>query len=139
MRISMAPTFCHGTTSDCLPPITAPTTAWPALANDQLSSFVETLKRVCCAQARTIDRQDCADVRGELVHLSLEDIPDPQVRARLQAIPTGLTIPPEDVALLVSSGEQAVQQNPRIRALISGLDRASRGVAAGAGARDTAR
>ena len=109
------------------------------LANDQLSSFVETLKRVRCAQARTIDGQDCADVRGELVHLSLEDIPDPQVRARLQAIPTGLTIPPEDVALLVSSGEQAVQQNPRIRALISGLDRASRGVAAGAGARDTAR
>jgi hypothetical protein len=104
-----------------------------------LSSFVETLKRVCCAQARTIDRQDCADVRGELVHLSLEDIPDPQVRARLQAIPTGLTIPPEDVALLVSSGEQAVQQNPRIRALISGLDRAGGDRVAAAGGRDQAR
>jgi NTE family protein len=65
---------------------------------------------------------DCGDVRGALVHISLESIPDPQLRRRLQAIPTGLTIPDEDVDLLVSSGERLVQQNPKIRELISDLD-----------------
>jgi NTE family protein len=78
-----------------------------------------------------IDGHDCADVRGELVHLSLASIRDPQVRARLQAVPTGLTIPAEDVALLVSAGERAVQQDPRIRALIAGLDQSGGRVVAG--------
>jgi NTE family protein len=101
------------------------------LADDELSSFVESLKKARCAQARMIDGHDCADVRGELVHLSLASIRDPQVRARLQAVPTGLTIPAEDVALLVSAGERAVQQDPRIRALIAGLDQSGGRVVAG--------
>ena len=48
--------------------------------------------------------------------------PDPQECQRLQAIPTGLTIPDEDIDALVSSGEQIVEQNAEIRDLISGLD-----------------
>jgi len=58
---------------------------------------------------------------GALVHISLGSIPDPQERQHLQAIPTGLTIPDQDVDLLVSSGEQLVQQNSKIRELISDL------------------
>jgi len=69
-----------------------------------------------------IEGYDCADVRGALVHISLASIPDPQKRQRLQAIPTGLTIPDADVDLLVSSGEQLVQQNDTIGRLISDLD-----------------
>ena len=99
------------------------------LASDQLNILVEALKRVRCAQGRVIEGHDCADVRGTLVHLSLASIPDPALRARLQAIPTGLTIPNEDADLLVSSGEQLVQQNAAIRELISGLDQSDATVA----------
>jgi len=61
-------------------------------------------------------------VKGALVRISLAGIPDPPTRQRLQAIPTGLTIPDEDVDALVSAGESLVRQNPKIRDLISDLD-----------------
>ena len=92
------------------------------LTDSELRQLVENLRKVRCAQGRVIEGHDCADVRGALVHISLASIPDPQERQRLQSIPTGLTIPDEDVDLLVSSGEQLVQQNDTIRRLISGLD-----------------
>ena len=65
-----------------------------------------------------------------LVRISLANIPDPQMRQRLQSIPTGLTIPDEDVDALVSAGEQLVQQNTKIRWLISDLDSRTAAVAA---------
>jgi NTE family protein len=92
------------------------------LANNEVIRLVEKLRKVRCAQSSVIAGHDCADVRGALVHISLASIPDPQERQRLQAIPTGLTIPDEDVDLLVSSGERLVQQNDTIRGLISDLD-----------------
>jgi NTE family protein len=92
------------------------------LTASELRQLVENLRKVRCAQARVIEGHDCADVRGALVHISLASVPDPQQRQRLQAIPTGLTIPDEDVDLLVSSGERLVQQNDTIRGLISDLD-----------------
>ena len=92
------------------------------LTNAELGRLVESLRKVRCAQARVIAGHDCADVRGALVHISLASIPDAQERQRLQAIPTGLTIPDEDVDLLVSSGESVVQQNGTIRGLISDLN-----------------
>jgi NTE family protein len=103
------------------------------LASQELDQLVNALKRARCEQGRIIEGHDCADVRGALVHLSLSGIADPQLRARLQAIPTGLTIPDPDVDLLVRSGEQLVQQNQAIRQLVSGLDRAGGTVAASAG------
>lgn len=108
------------------------------LTDGELRRLVESLRKARCAQARVIEGHDCADVRGALVRISLGSIPDPQVRQRLQAIPTGLTIPGEDVDLLVSSGEQLVQQNTGIRELISDLDgrgtvMAQRGAASPAG------
>ena len=92
------------------------------LTASELRQLIASLRKVRCAQARVIDGHDCADVRGALVHISLASIPDPQERQRLQAIPTGLTIPDADVDALVSSGEQLVQQNSAIRELISDLD-----------------
>ena len=92
------------------------------LTDSELRNLVESVRRVRCAQARVIEGYNCDDVRGALVHISLASIPDPQERQRLQAIPTGLTIPDEDVDLLVSSGEQLVQHNATIRGLISDLD-----------------
>jgi len=92
------------------------------LTDRELRQLVNSVREVRCAQARVIEDHDCGDVRGALVHISLASIPDPQERQRLQAIPTGLTIPDEDVDALVSSGEQLVQQNDTIRALITDLD-----------------
>lgn len=103
------------------------------LTDNELRQLVEGMRKVRCAQARVIEGHDCADVRGALVHISLASIADPQERRRLQAIPTGLTIPDADVDALVSSGESLVQQNASIRNLISGLD--SRTVAARAARR----
>jgi NTE family protein len=103
------------------------------LTNGELQKLVEGVRKVRCAQARVIDGHDCADVRGDLVHISLASIPDPQLRQRLQAIPTGLTIPDADVDALVGSGESLVQQNSQIRALIADLD--SRTAAAQAASR----
>jgi NTE family protein len=92
------------------------------LTASELRQLIDSLRKVRCAQARVIEGHDCADVRGALAHMSLASIPDPRERRRLQAIPTGLTIPDEDVDQLVSSGEHLVQQNETIRGLISDLD-----------------
>ena len=100
------------------------------LTASELRQLIASLRKVRCAQARVIDGHDCADVRGALVHISLASIPDPQERQRLQAIPTGLTIPDADVDALVSSGEQLVQQNSAIRELMSDLDGPAVAVAA---------
>jgi NTE family protein len=76
------------------------------LTNTELRQLVDSIRKARCTQARVIEGHDCADVRGALVHISLASIPDRQQRERLQALPTGLTIPDEDVDLLVSSGER---------------------------------
>ncbi len=92
------------------------------LTSSELHQLVDDIRKVRCAQARVIEGHDCADVRGALVHISLASILDPEERRRLQAIPTGLTIPDADVDRLVNSGEHLVQQNETIRGLISDLD-----------------
>jgi len=92
------------------------------LTESELRNLVDGVRKVRCAQTRVIEGHDCADVRGALVHISLASIPDPQERQRLQAIPTGLTIPDEDIDLLVNAGERLVQRNDAIRGLISDLD-----------------
>jgi NTE family protein len=51
-----------------------------------------------------IGGHDCADMQGELIHLSLANVDNPADRARLQAVPTSLTIPAADVDMLVAYG-----------------------------------
>jgi hypothetical protein len=92
------------------------------LTDGELRRLVEKIRTARCAQSRVIAGHDCADVRGALVHISLAGIPDPELRQRLQAIPTGLTIADAEVEALIAAGEQLVQQNAKIRELISGLD-----------------
>jgi NTE family protein len=92
------------------------------LTSSELQQLVDSIRKVRCVEARVVEGHDCADVRGALVYISLASIPDPQERQRLQAIPTGLTIPDADVDQLVSSGEHLVRQNDAIRGLISDLD-----------------
>ena len=97
------------------------------LAKAQIDNLVKRLIEVRCGMGPVIDGHPCGDVRGTLVHLSLEEVADPEVRKRLQAIPTGLTIPDKDVDLLVEWGRRLVVENPNIRATTSGLDGTSPG------------
>jgi hypothetical protein len=100
------------------------------LTDSEVQHLVAKIRKARCAEGRSIAGHDCSDIRGPLVHLWLASIPDPQKRQRLQAIPTGLTIPDEDIDLLVASGERLVQQNAKIRELISGLDGLNRALTA---------
>ncbi len=91
------------------------------LAQQQTARLIADLRTARCAQAPTIDGHACDDVTGGLIHLSLDQIADPEERARLQAIPTGLTIPRQDVDMLVGYGERLVLENPELHALVAGL------------------
>jgi NTE family protein len=92
------------------------------LAKAQIDALAKRLNEIRCSMGPVIGGHPCDEVRGTLVHLSLEEVADPEVRKRLQAIPTGLTIPDKDVDLLVEWGRRLVLENPDIRAAISGLD-----------------
>lgn len=92
------------------------------LAREQVAHLVERIRATRCAAAPVVTGRPCDDVRGEFVHLSLSDIQDPEWRARLGAIPTGLTIPRPDVAALVEFGETLVRDHPVIRAIAAEAD-----------------
>jgi hypothetical protein len=64
-----------------------------------------------CAHAPVIDGLRCDDVAGRLVHVSLADVRDPALRDRLRRVPTGLTLPREDVDALVAAGEEVIRTN----------------------------
>ncbi|MBW6400863.1 patatin-like phospholipase family protein [Roseomonas sp. HJA6] len=67
-----------------------------------------------CQHAPAIDGWPCEDVQGLLVHVSLADHPDPALRSRLRRVPTGLTLPDDDVDLLVAAGETVIRGNRAI-------------------------
>ncbi len=90
------------------------------LADQQTKGLVDRLKTERCSRGPITQGRPCDDVKGELVHISLSDVDDVALRERLQAIPTGLTIPDQDVDSLVELGERLVTTNPRIAAVLSG-------------------
>jgi NTE family protein len=87
------------------------------LAEERVRTLAEHFRVLRCGMGPVIDGHPCGDVEGALVHVSLSGIDDPVERARLEAIPTGLTIPDADVDALVSFGERIVRDNPTIRAV----------------------
>lgn len=87
------------------------------LATEMSQHLAVAFREVRCAEAPIIAGRPCGDVQGEFVHVALSGIDDPVWRARLEAIPTGLTIPEADVDALVQYGEQLVRQHPRIQAI----------------------
>lgn len=97
-----------------------------AVAEEEVASLVRGFRESRCREARVIAGHRCDDVEGAVVRVSLANIGDPALRARLEAIPTGLTIPDADVDALVEHGERLVSQHPQIRAVAA---------AAGGGAR----
>ncbi len=81
------------------------------LAEDHLQRFVSALRRIRCAEGPVVDGHACDDVQGFFAHLSIGDATDENVRARLQKIPTGLTVSSADVDDLVTVGAQSVRDS----------------------------
>jgi NTE family protein len=73
-----------------------------------LDDLVGKLRAMRCHQGPAINGHACGDVAGEVLRVSLSDYPDPETRARLVAIRTGLTLPREEVDALVSAGKTMI-------------------------------
>ncbi|MGH6883170.1 MAG: hypothetical protein ACREFM_19765, partial [Hypericibacter sp.] len=92
------------------------------LAQLQLQEMVKAIRQVRCEEGAVIDGHPCEDVEGYFIHLSLQEIADPALRARLAAIPTGLTIPDADVDQLVEVGATEVKNSPELAAFRASLE-----------------
>ncbi len=73
-----------------------------------VDGFVENLRKARCRQGPLVQGQPCDDVAGRVVSINLADYPDPEARARLLAIRTGLTLPRDQVDALVAAGETMI-------------------------------
>ncbi len=60
-------------------------------------------------------------VQGHLIVVSLQDLPDPQLRSRLEAVSTGFSLSPEQVDELVDAGRRLLRENPEFQALLQAL------------------
>ena len=87
--------------------------------SQQLGSVTNALRTARCAEGSVIDGTPCGDVRSGLVHISLDRIPDTPDRAKLLAIPTGLTLERNDVDLLIQAGYDAVTKSPELRGFLA--------------------
>ncbi len=92
------------------------------LVDQQLIRLRDVLRRVRCAEARRIDGAPCEDVEVALAHVALSAYPDTEVRRRLLAIRTGLTIPNEDSAQLVEAGESMIARDGSLAGFLHDVD-----------------
>jgi NTE family protein len=86
---------------------------------DQVRAFTDVLKRLRCSEAKVVDGARCDDVDGELIHISLAAMPEGPEKAKLLAIPTGLTLQHDDVDLLVAAGEAAITNSAPLQAFLA--------------------
>jgi NTE family protein len=93
-----------------------------SLTREQVHHLADRIRSARCDAGPVINGHPCEDVRGDFVHLALSDIQDPTWRDRLEAIPTGLTIPDADVDALVRYGEALVRDHPTVRAVATDAD-----------------
>ena len=69
------------------------------------------LRQMRCRSGNTIMGHPRGDVAGKLLRVSLSDYPEPEMRARLLAVRTGLTLPREEVDELIAAGETMIRRN----------------------------
>jgi NTE family protein len=81
----------------------------------QLQDVVRAIGTARCAQGKVIHGAACDDVQGKLVHISLASMPDGPEKSELLAIPTGLSLQPHDVDLLVTAGQASVTTSVPLR------------------------
>ncbi len=70
-----------------------------------IDELVGKLRRMRCARGPVVLGYRCGDVAGEVLSVNLADYPDPETRARLLAVRTGLTLPRDQVDALTAAGE----------------------------------
>jgi len=88
------------------------------VTREEVQQLSAALAKLRCEKAAVIEGFRCDDVKGSLVHVSLRDVTDPQVRKQLEAIPTGLTVSEADLKLLIESGKNAILQSEGIKAAL---------------------
>jgi hypothetical protein len=76
-----------------------------------VDDFIGRLRRLRCGQTHVIFGYPCGDVTGKVLRVSLSDYDEPETRARLLAIRTGLTLPRNQVDELVAAGEAMIRHN----------------------------
>jgi NTE family protein len=76
-----------------------------------IEDLVGKLRQMRCRQGPAIDGYACGDVAGKVMRVSLSDYPDPETRARLVAIRTGLTLPRDQVDALVAAGKTIIDRD----------------------------
>jgi NTE family protein len=93
----------------------------------QLREAAQSLRTARCARGPMIDGFPCGDVQAELIHISLASMPDGSEKAELLSIPTGLTLQPRDVDLLVAAGQTAITTSEPLRQFLDSYPLAMRG------------
>src|SRR5271165_3169951 len=88
--------------------------------DQQLQQFAQTVRVARCAQGKMVEGVPCDDVKAALVHVSLLEMPEGAVKNELLAIPTGLTIPKENVDLLVEAGKTAISDSAPLKEFLAG-------------------
>src|SRR5271169_6172304 len=73
-----------------------------------LNDLVDKLRAMRCHQGPAINGYACGDVAAKVLRVSLSDYPDPETRARLVAVRTGLTLPRQQIDALVAAGETMI-------------------------------
>ena len=89
------------------------------LMDQQVSELTKEVRRIRCEESSQIAGHNCDDVQGALIHVSLADIADEDIRRRLMALPTTLTLPDADVDALVDEGQALIRNNPTLLKLLA--------------------
>jgi len=76
-----------------------------------VENVIRSLRQMRCLRGSTIDGYPCDDVVGSVLRINLSDFDEPEMRARLVAVRTGLTLPRDQVDELVVAGEAMINQH----------------------------
>jgi NTE family protein len=76
-----------------------------------VENVVDKLRQARCRRSHAIMGYPCDDVAGKVLRVNLSDLDEPETRARLLAIRTGLTLPRDQVDELVATGETMIRRN----------------------------
>jgi hypothetical protein len=86
---------------------------------DTVRAFVGRVRRLRCAEGPIVAGHPCDDVKGKVLGVNLTDYPDPDTRAKLVAIRTGLTLPRAQIDALLAAGETMIRRDgPAIAAFL---------------------
>lgn len=85
------------------------------------SSMAEWRREVAEQRCSDHPAPECAEIDFHLVEVSLGAIPDPQLRTRLQGLPTSFRLPAQDVDALRLAARSVLNHSPAYRQLLIAL------------------